>query len=67
MSKVTRTSLAKIDRKLGRAVKLLDAAAHDLRGAGLDPRRNISKIGAALVAVFEVQHQIYRRMPALAP
>ena len=67
MNNITRTSLAKIDRKLSQAVKLLDAAARDLRDAGLNPRKNIPKIGAALVAVFEVQHQIYRRVPALAP
>ncbi|MBS0417504.1 MAG: hypothetical protein JSR66_07305 [Proteobacteria bacterium] len=67
MKKVRRRSLAEIDRKLSRAVKLLDAAAHDLRDTRLNPRENISKIGSALVAVFEVQHQIYRRAPELAP
>jgi len=67
MKNVTRTALAEIDRKLSRAVKLLDAAAHDLRDTGLNLRENTTKIGSALVAVFEVQHQIYRRVPALAP
>jgi hypothetical protein len=67
MRNATRISLAEIDRKLGKAVKLLDAAAHDLRDTGLNPRETITKIGSALVAVFEVQHQIYRRAPELAP
>jgi hypothetical protein len=67
MKKVARTSLVEIDRKLSKAVKLLDAAAHDLRDTGLNPRENIVKIGSALAAVFEVQHQIYRRAPELAP
>jgi len=67
MKNVTRTALAEIDRKLSKAAKLLDAAAHDLRDTGLNPRGNITKIGSALVAVFEVQHEIYRRVPALAP
>jgi len=67
MKNVTRTALADIDRKLSKAAKLLDAAAHDLRDTGLNPRGNITKIGSALVAVFEVQLQIYRRVPALAP
>jgi len=67
MTNATRTSLAEIDRKLGKAAKLLDAAAHEVRGTGLNPRATITKIGSALVAVFEVQHQIYRREPELAP
>lgn len=67
MKNVTRTSLAEIDRKLSKAVKLLDAAAHDLRDTGLNARESITKIGSALVAVFEAQHQIYRRTPELAP
>jgi hypothetical protein len=67
MKNVTRISLAEIDRKLSKAVKLLDAAAHDLRDTGLNPRESITKIGSALIAVFEVQHQIYRCAPERAP
>ena len=62
-----RPTLASIDRKLSKAAQLLDGAAADLRDADLDPRQNIRKIGSALVSIFEIQHQIYRRDPTLAP
>lgn len=59
--------LADIDRKLSKAAKLLDAAAADIRDADLKPGENIPKIGSALATIFEIQHQIYRHEPALAP
>ena len=33
----------------------------------LAPHENIQRIGHALVNVFEIQHQIYRKRPSLAP
>jgi len=67
MKKRIRPILANIDRKLARAARLLDAAAAELRDAALNPEQNIRKIGSALVAIFEIQHQIYRCEPALTP
>jgi hypothetical protein len=62
-----RPPLASIDRKLTKAAELLDAAAADLRDVGLSSRENIRKIGTVFVTVFEIQHEIYRREPTLAP
>jgi hypothetical protein len=67
MKKKPRPSLTSINRKLAKAAEMLNAAAGDLRDVGLSPRENIRKIASALVEVFEVQHQIYRREPTLAP
>jgi hypothetical protein len=65
--KNARPTLTSINRKLAKAAELLNAAAGDLRDVGFSPRENIPKIASALVEVFEVQHQIYRCEPALAP
>jgi len=67
MKKKPRPTLTSINRKLAKAAELLDAASGDIRDVGLSPRENIRKIASALVEVFEVQHQIYRCEPALAP
>lgn len=67
MKQNCRPPLASINRKLSKAAQLLDAAAADLRDVGLNPRENIRKIGTMLVTVFEIQHEIYRREPSLAP
>jgi hypothetical protein len=67
VKKNSRLLLARINRNLAKAAELLNSAAGDLRDAGLSPRDNIRKIGSALVDVYEVQHQIYRREPTLAP
>jgi hypothetical protein len=61
--KKPRPTLTSINRKLAKAAELLDAASGDIRDVGLRPRENIRKIASALMEVFEVQHQIYRREP----
>jgi hypothetical protein len=67
MNEKLRPTLTRINRKLSKAAELLDSAARDLRDVGLSPRENIRKIASALMEVFEIQLQIYRREPALAP
>ncbi|NVM87351.1 hypothetical protein [Variovorax sp. SG517] len=50
------------------ASHLLDQAATDVRGTGLDPvDENIQRIGRALIEVIEVQRQIYAAQPELQP
>lgn len=60
-------TLDEIDRRLTRAARLLDCAASKIRDAKLDPKRNVRRLGEALVLVFEIQHEIYRKRPDLMP
>ena len=45
----------------------MDGAAGIIRDLGFSPKSNITKIGEALVHVFEIQHQIYKIHPELQP
>ena len=60
-------TLDEIERQLARAARILDRSARQLRDVKLNPNRNIRRIGEALVLVFEIQNEIYRKRPDLMP
>jgi len=60
-------TLGLLKKDLDRAARTLDQATHNVRDLELERARNIRKIGEALAAVFEVQHDIFRRRPDLLP
>lgn len=60
--------LERLNKTLAAAGALLDSAASQVRDAALAPtQKHIHSIGEALVAVFEVQHAIYKLKPELEP
>jgi hypothetical protein len=56
-----------INRRLERIVAALSNAANDIRDAKLGPGRNVYRVGQALMAIFEIQADIYRNRPDLLP
>ena len=58
--------LRQMDALLRKGARLIDSAATLVIPAGMD-KKNIRRIGQALVKVFEVQHEIYDRRPELIP
>lgn len=59
--------LDEIERDLARVAKVLDRMSAKIRDADLDPQRNVRRIGEALVNIFEIRHDIYRKRPDLLP
>ncbi len=60
-------SLDRLNDQLTKSAKLLDACADLIRDLELSPGDNITRIGEALVNIFEIQRQIYEQRPDLAP
>lgn len=56
-----------VNRKLRRAVANLNAAAGDIRDANLHPKRNIRRVGEALMTIFAILDDVYRSRPDLLP
>ncbi|SRR6266851_4447303 len=56
-----------INRKLRRAMASLNAAASDIRDANLYPKRNIRRVGEALMSIFPILDDVYRARPDLLP
>jgi len=56
-----------VNRKLRRAVASLNAAAGAIRDANLHPKRNIRRVGEALMIIFAILDDVYRSRPDLLP
>ena len=65
--KKVRPMLGSLNRQLNHAVRFLEKASWGVRDAGLEPKRNLRKIGRAPAHIFEVQGEIYRQRPDLLP
>ncbi len=60
-------SLDELEHLLKEASCLLDNAAKEVRDLGLEPEKNVRRIGEALVLVSEIRNEIYNRRPDLIP
>ena len=60
-------SLDDLENLLDEASRLLDKAAGQIRDLGLDPEKNVRKIGEAIVSASEIRNEIYSRRPDLIP
>ena len=60
-------ALGSIDRDLMMARRLLDGVAAKIRRAKFAPKRNLSRVGHALVNIFDVQEEIHLERPDLIP
>jgi hypothetical protein len=60
-------SLDSLNAELTNAAKMLNGCTSVIRKLDLQPRANVRHIGEALVAIFEIQNDIYRRSPDLTP
>ncbi len=60
-------SLDRLDRQLRKSSRMLDDCARLIRDLDLSSRENIRRVGQALVLIFEIQDQIYKRRPDLTP
>lgn len=58
--------LRELDSILNRGTRLIDSAAKLVVPAGMH-KKNVRKLGEALVRVFDVQQEIYDRQPELLP
>ena len=62
------STLESISEKLRIAAESLDSAAKEIRDLPFDPvAKHLQRIGAALGAIFEIQHHIYHQFPNLRP
>jgi hypothetical protein len=59
--------LETINARLERAIRALSRVAGEIRDAELNASQNIRKVGQALGCIFDIQHDIYRRVPKLLP
>src|SRR5919108_338288 len=60
-------SLDSLNAELARASKMLNRCANVMKERDLLPRTNIRHIAEALVAIFEIQNDIYAQRPDLTP
>lgn len=65
--KVRRRALTLINRDLMQARRILDGVARKIRNADFAPRRNLFRVGHALVDIFDIQEEIHRERPDLIP
>lgn len=61
--KARNRALGRIDHDLRQAVKILDDAARKIRDADLGPKRNIRRVGHALVHIFDIQEELHHERP----
>jgi hypothetical protein len=62
-----RPKVEDVNRKLRRAMASLNAAAGDIRDANLYPKRNIRRVGEALMSIFAILDDVYHARPDLLP
>ena len=60
-------SLDELENLLKEASRLLDKAAAEIRDIGLEPEKNVRRIGEAIVLASEIRNEIYNRRPDLIP
>lgn len=48
-------------------MRALSTVASDIRDADLNARENVRRVGKALSCIFEIEHDVYRRLPELLP
>ena len=48
-------------------MRALSTVASDIRDADLNAKENVRKVGQALSCIFDIQHDVYRRLPDLLP
>jgi len=60
-------SFDELEKLLETASHLLDASAEQVRDLGLDPQKNIRRIGEAIVLTAEIRTEIYAVRPDLMP
>ena len=62
-----RRALGLIDRDLWQARRMLDGVARKIRDARFHVKRNLFRVGHALVDIFDIQEEIHRERPDLIP
>jgi hypothetical protein len=62
-----RRALGLIDRDLMQARRILDGVARKIRNADFALKRNLFRVGHALVDIFDIQEEIHRERPDLIP
>ena len=60
-------SLDELENLLKEASRLLDKAAAEIRDIGLEPEKNVRRIGEAIVLASEIRNEICNRRPDLIP
>lgn len=60
-------SYAELEQLLEEASGRLDHAAKQIRDLGLNPPKNIRRLGDAIVLVAEIRNEVYALRPDLMP
>ena len=60
-------SLDELENLLKEASRLLDKTAAEIRDIGLEPEKNVRRIGEAIVLASEIRNEICNRRPDLIP
>ena len=60
-------SFDELERLLRDASRMLDQAAKQIRDLGLDPDKNVRRIGEAIVLTSEIRNEVYTCRPDLMP
>ena len=60
-------SLDRLDSELAKSARMLGACAGLIRDLEFDTRKNLRKVGKALVEIYEIQNKIYEQRLDLTP